>query len=423
MPGMSIKGEKAFSINSKPASDEVRTGSNLAALFNVVCLIAGAGTLGMPYSFRTAGWVAALFIPISGAVAWYTGKLIIECLYYRPNLRLSDYPSVGEAAFGVCGRRMVMFFHYAICLGVATLFILLSGKNLNSFTSNHGLELGERVWIAIAGGAILLPYALTRTMKETTLISALGVLTTAVTVVIACVVGLVDLSNQRDMTHDALNLSGVPTSLATIGFSFGGTVIYTHVEATMRHPGRWPQVLALALTSVSVLYLTMGTVGYAVYGNSVKSPILDSLSKGIASDFAFIIITLHLIAAAPLPLTSFSTEIEHQLRIDDTHLSKAMQVVVRIGMRTLIVTLLALVAAFLPYFGELMALVGAISNLVLVYVTPVLCHLQLFGWRNRSPATYLAMLICLTMGLFGGVWGAIDAIAGIVNHIILDYGL
>ncbi|KAJ9066052.1 hypothetical protein DSO57_1013494 [Entomophthora muscae] len=415
---MTSKFEKADSVES---SDEMRKGSNLAALFSIVCLIAGAGTLGMPYSFRRAGWVAALFIPLSGAVAWYTGKLIIECLYCRPGTRLNDYPSVGEAAFGKWGRRFVMVFHYAICLGVATLFIMLSGKNLHSFSMNHGLNLGERSWIAIAGVAIFLPYALTRSMKETKLMATLGVLTTVVTVLIACGVGFSDLP--RDTKHHPVNLEGVPTALATIGFSFGGTVIYTHVEGNMRHPKKWPQVLAMALGSVSLLYLLMGIVGYAVYGESAKSPILESLTPGYASDIAFIIITLHLIAAAPLPLTSFSSEVERQLRIDNTRFSPYSEFFVRLAMRTCIIVALTLVAAFIPYFGDFMALVGALSNLVLVYVTPVICHLQLFGWKNRSLATYFAMTICLLMGFFGGAWGAVDAITSIVKNFATDHSL
>ncbi|KAJ9087098.1 hypothetical protein DSO57_1036677 [Entomophthora muscae] len=369
----------------------------------------------MPDSFKSGGWISIGFIFLSGLASWYTGTLIIECLYYRPGSRLQDYPSIGEAAFGIAGRRVLMTFHYAIMLGVATLFIMLSGQNLQSFSSNRGFEINERIWIAIAGSCVLIPYATTKSMKEVAGMSVIGVATTVITVIISCTVGLLDFKNQGVINRELINWAGIPTSLATIGFSFGGTVIYTHVEASMRHPKMWPYVLAMALGSVSILYLLMGSTGYLVYGDKVLNPILNSLPSSIAVDIAFIIITLHLVATAPLPLTSFSLEFERLLKIEDA-------VLVRVCTRVLIVTMLTLIAAFLPYFGKFMALVGALSNLVLVYFAPVLCHLKLFGWRNRSLHTYLLMTACLLMGLFGGAWGAVDAVRGIIRLASKDFG-
>lgn len=369
----------------------------------------------MPSSFRDGGWISIFFIFLSGLASWYTGTLIIECLYYRPGQRLQDYPSVGEAAFGVVGRRVLMTFHYAIMLGVATLFIMLSGQNLQSFSSNRGFDIDQRLWIAIAGSCVLVPYATTRSMKEVAGMSVIGVATTVVTVLISCIVGLIDLKNQGNTHREYIHWEGIPTALATIGFSFGGTVIYTHVEATMRHPKMWPYVLAMALGSVSILYLLMGSTGYLVYGDRVLNPVLNSLPSGIAVDIAFVIITLHLVATAPLPLTSFSLEFERLLNIEEA-------VILRVTSRVLIVAALTLIAAFLPYFGKFMALVGALSNLVLVYFAPVLCHLRLFGWRNRSLFNYLALSVCLLMGLFGGAWGAVDAIDGIIALASKDFG-
>ncbi|KAJ9071647.1 hypothetical protein DSO57_1034936 [Entomophthora muscae] len=121
-------------------SDE-RKGSNLGALFNIVCSIAGAGTLGMPYSFRQGGWVAAGFIVLSSVVAWYTGVIMVECLYYDPGKRLSSYPAIGEAAFGRAGRVFVQFFHYTIVLGVSTLYIMLAGINIEMIVSGAGGKL------------------------------------------------------------------------------------------------------------------------------------------------------------------------------------------------------------------------------------------------------------------------------------------
>lgn len=383
-----------------------RTGSNFSAYFNVVCAVAGAGTLGMPYSFRQGGWIAASFIFISGVVAWYTGVLLIECIYFNPSRRLSSYPSIGEAAFGPSGRNFVQVFHFAILLGVSALFVMVSGINLHLVATANNVGLSLETWKVISGVIILIPYALIKNMKEMTALSIFGVITTVATVAIASGVGLLNMP--ENVAHTSVNFSSIPLSLATIGFSFGGNVIYTHVEASMKSPKAWPRVLGFALATVSILYLVMGIVGYRVYGDTVQTPIILSLPEGTSKFIVSIVITLHLLLAAPLTLIAFSIEVENSFQTEKLGSRNAF--LVQVGSRTLVMVLLTLVAIYVPYFGSFMSLIGAISNLVVIYVTPVACHLKLFGWRNRSFWTYASMFICVLMGFFGGVLGAISAV-------------
>lgn len=63
--------------------DQHRTGSSFGAYFNVVCVVAGTGTLGLPYAINTGGWITILLFFIAAILAMYTGKLLVECLYYK----------------------------------------------------------------------------------------------------------------------------------------------------------------------------------------------------------------------------------------------------------------------------------------------------------------------------------------------------
>jgi amino acid permease len=40
-------------------------GSAFLAYFNVVCVVAGTGTLGMPYAFALGGWIGILILFLS----------------------------------------------------------------------------------------------------------------------------------------------------------------------------------------------------------------------------------------------------------------------------------------------------------------------------------------------------------------------
>jgi vesicular inhibitory amino acid transporter len=52
-------------------------GSSFLAYFNVVCVVAGTGTLGLPYALRLGGWIGILII----FLAW--SMSIVSVFYER----------------------------------------------------------------------------------------------------------------------------------------------------------------------------------------------------------------------------------------------------------------------------------------------------------------------------------------------------
>lgn len=56
--------------------------SNFQAYFNVVSVLAGAGTLGLPAALRDAGWVGLAILALACAMAIYANQKLIQCLYY-----------------------------------------------------------------------------------------------------------------------------------------------------------------------------------------------------------------------------------------------------------------------------------------------------------------------------------------------------
>ena len=55
--------------------------SNDAALFHVICVIAGSGILQLPFALSQSGWLGVPLMVMVGVVTEYTGRLLIECLY------------------------------------------------------------------------------------------------------------------------------------------------------------------------------------------------------------------------------------------------------------------------------------------------------------------------------------------------------
>ncbi|KAI9295709.1 hypothetical protein K502DRAFT_324180 [Neoconidiobolus thromboides FSU 785] len=407
-------------VEGGDAHDFGRTGSTFGAFFNVVCIIAGTGTLGLPNTLAVGGWVSLIFIVLSAAIAWYTGNLLIECLYYKPGKRLSSYPDVGEEAFGKVGRVFVQFFHYAIMLGASCLFILLTGLNLTRMFATYDIALDMKLMTLVGGVLVLIPYSLFKNMREVSFLSVFGALATLVVIVVTVVTGVIDIPNQTDAKHDNVLWEGIPIALATISFSYGGNVVYPHVEASMKNPKAWRKMLFSSMVTVSVFYIIISVVGYYVYGRMVESPVLNSIPQGVANVVATAFITFHVIAAAPILLCGFSLEMENSFNINRDHMGPIKEFVIRFSLRVLITGILTVIAVYVPYFGDFMSLVGALANCMIVFVIPVICHLKLYGWRDRKWYEYIWMFIVIVVGLIGCILGAIDAIKSLAAHFAAD---
>ncbi|KAI0224979.1 hypothetical protein L0F63_005295 [Massospora cicadina] len=408
----------ADQISIKSSGDDHRTGSSFGAYFNIVCAIAGTGILGLPAAMAQGGWLMLMFFGIVAVVSIFTGRLLVECLYYKPGERLLELPDIGEAAFGLPGRYFTKVFHYTISLSGATIYILLTGSSVYDILNDYGggSPLEKPIWIMLAGLVVMVPFSLLKTLKEVALLAAFGALATLAVVFVVVIWGGITY-DPTSVTTKVFDFGQLAPALATIAFSYGGNVVYPHVEGSMRYPRSWNKVLTLAIISITAMYVVTGGCGYLYYGEGVNSPVLKSLAKGPATIFGYAAITAHVLLAAPIYLCSFALEQENFLRIDRKYMSKSREFVLRVALRCFICSAVTVVAMFVPYFSELMSLCGALANCMIVFLLPVAFHYKLFGFKNRSITQSAITLVVVLLGLFGLIAGTFFASVNLITAI------
>ncbi|KAK9718198.1 hypothetical protein K7432_005643 [Basidiobolus ranarum] len=406
-------------------AEDGRNSSSFGAYFNIVCVIAGMGVLQMAAAFKEAGWFGVIITVFSCLLCIYTGHLLIKCLYFDGKNRLQGYAAVGDAAFGKFGRYMVEFFLLCFYFGVACIFIILISKNLSELFELIDVTINLKIWTIIAAVVIWIPFVSFKAMKEVEILALFGTLATVFTVVVIIIVGVVDLgkAESKAQTHSFVKPSGLPIALASISLSFGGSPVFPAVEKTMKHPKSWTKVLACAMGTALILYTLAGVFGYLVYGDSVQSPIFVSLlenSTGFTVGVtvaAMIAMTFHIMFAAPILLISFSLEVEKWLRITDNYMTKKKQIVSRSLLRTGLMVVFCLVSMFVPAFGDLMSLVGALTNTQIIFVFPVVFYLKLYGWRKVRWYELILCAIIVVVGMISCVLGTIDAIKNLKHTL------
>lgn len=204
---------------------------------NLISLMTGTGLLALPYAAMTMGFSANLLLVFLAIVYFYTLSLVassIDFLHQRntynllkPNDNIPiltiDYLSLGSAAFGPLGGRIVGFSLAAELLLALVSFFINIGLNISTLNNNI------HPFVGIIFASLLSMILSSFHIKFVSYSSALGVAMTFL-IVITLLISSLQVEREsinssydvKDKKFDQLNLSGVPLSLGLIAFCFGG---------------------------------------------------------------------------------------------------------------------------------------------------------------------------------------------------------
>ncbi|KAI9308298.1 transmembrane amino acid transporter protein-domain-containing protein [Cunninghamella echinulata] len=399
--------------------DRSKAGSSSLAYFNIVCVIAGTGTLGLPYALKQGGWFGLFILFLAWFMSTYTATILIKCLYVVGNKRLLNYKDVATAAFGAIGGWVSFFFNAWITLGAPILYMVLSGDNLHQLCKGSSAELDAIRWRIISCAIVAIPFIMVKNMKEVAIMSAFGALATAVVVIIVLVVSCVDKAHLAPNTiggiHNSVIWDQFPVALATISFSFGGNIVYPHVEASMKNRKDWTKVCAAGLGTCALLYFLIAVPGYYIFGSTVESPIYDSISDGVPKIVAIVLMTVHVLVSSPILLTSFSLDCEEMANVTVERFGKWGEFGIRAVFRIIIMVVVGVIACSVPLFSALMSLIGAFANCLLIFVFPVAFYLKLTGFRNKPIYELVWCGLIVILGIVGLIFGSRSAILDLMH--------
>lgn len=192
--------------------------------------------------------------------------------------------------------------------------------------------------------------------------------------------------------------------------------IDSKVEGGMKEPDKFKSVLMWSMISITVMYLIAGTSGYLTYGNLSVSPVTLNLPMGITRTICNLVVTVHVILAIPILITTFSMDMERYLDFNmqsEDHGQFLKRICLRVGIMVAIV----FVSCTIPYFSDLMTLIGAVANTLLIFIFPVIFHLKLFPNVKRPLLYYILTAFILTVGIIGGSMGTLDALKALYHDI------
>nr|CAB3477650.1 unnamed protein product [Digitaria exilis] len=391
--------------------------------FHLTTAIVGPTVLTLPYALRGMGWALGLtLLSVMAAVTLYEYSLMSRVLDHC------------EAR----GRRHIRFRELAadttINTGVSIGAILLAADCLEIMYTSlapHGpLKLYHFIIIVAVVLAFLSQLPSFHSLRHINFVSLLLSLGYTILVAAACIrAGLSKnvppkdyslSSSKSEQTFDAF------LSISILASVFGNGIL-PEIQATLAPPaaGKMMKALVLCYSVVVFTFFLSSITGYWAFGSHVQSNVLKSLmpdsGPALAPTWllgvAVLFVLLQLLAIG-LVYSQVAYEIMEKSSADAAQdRFSRRNLVPRLLLRTLYLAFCAFMAAMLPFFGDIVGVVGAVGFIPLDFVLPVLMYNMALAPPRRSPV-FLANTA--VMVLFAGV-GAIGAFASI-RKLVLDAG-
>ena len=399
------------SVDKAISQDPSSGGSSVwKAAVNLVNFIEGIGFLAVPYALKEGGIAAIVAFMITPVIMWYTGTIVIECLYdedehgNKHRVR-SGYKDLGDILLPKYGGYIVSGLIQLDLYLVSVSFLVLFGSVMRHVLPS--VPITELMWIGIAGGLVL-PTMFLKSLSQIAWLSAISVV--ALVAVVVCVVwhGAENTDDWDLSTILFWDTEGVVTSLSIILFSYSGHLIIPSVEGSMTDKTKFGKALSLAFVLCTLMKLSFAVFAFLSFGANTEAVILNSLPSGpvhitVGSFFALNCVLSYVLVLYPVMETVHKSV---TARIQNDKIPESVKDAV---IRVTVVISSVVVATLVPSFLVIVSFLGSIFHSPLCFIFPIVLHLKL---KYESLKIHQVFVGC-----FIAIFGAVVMVLGIPESI------
>ncbi|XP_011035758.1 PREDICTED: vacuolar amino acid transporter 1-like [Populus euphratica] len=390
------------------------TASSFKTVFHGLNALSGVGILSIPYALSSGGWLSLILLFVISFAAFYSGLLIQRCMDVDSNIR--TYPDIGERAFGYKGRLLVLVVIYAELYLVAAGFLILEGDNLQRLFPDMvlevaGFEIGARQSFVIFVALIILPTVCLDNLSILSYISASGVLASAIILVSIFWTGAFDGIgfNQKGTL---VNWHGIPHAVSLYAFCYCAHPVFPTLYTSMKNKRQFSNVLTVCFILCTLNYASMAALGYLMFGSNVQSQITLSLpTHNFSSRLAIYTTLVNPIAKYALMVTPIVKVTKSWFPLNCNNRSFSLFI------STAFVISNVTVALSVPFFGDLMSLVGAFLSMTASTVLPCLCYMKISRTYRRFGFEMVVLVSVVLLGIAVVVFGTYTSLLQIIGHL------
>ncbi|WPT16873.1 Amino acid permease 2 [Picochlorum sp. SENEW3] len=286
---------------------ENKYGNVFSSSMHIICAIIGIGVLALPSAISYLGWIAGPLLLFVFFLVTLLACSMLASIYLVGDRIHSKYH---YAVRDILGRKeaivlssvqLAMFFlvniAFAITGGlsiqqIAKFSCLIQGKDPDLIPFDQSCLGAERggTWqgILIFGATEILLSLCISEFSENAIGSTVGTVCAVIYSLVAMIVSFCNVTEGAGSlggisTSAANKIFGIFNALGQLGSAFGVSLILLEVQDTLAQPPsptkQAHKSLAYSLSTCFLLYILVGTSGYAAKGNEVTPVILDSFTS------------------------------------------------------------------------------------------------------------------------------------------------
>ncbi|CAL9046640.1 amino acid permease 4-like [Musa acuminata AAA Group] len=437
-----------------------RTGTLWTASAHIVTAVIGSGVLSLAWAIAQLGWVAGpVVMLLFSFVTYYTSTLLADC--YRSGdpiagKRNYSYTDAVHAYLGGLKVKLCGFIQYANLFGVAIGYTIASSISMMAIKrSNCFHERGHENPCHASSNPYMIMFGIAEIFlsqipdfDQIWWLSIVAAVMSFTYSSIGLALGIVQVIANKGFKGSLTGISiGAvsPTqkiwrslqALGDIAFAYSFSLILIEIQDTIKAPPpseakvmKKASVVSIAVTTF--FYMLCGCMGYAAFGDGAPGNLLTGFgfyNPYWLLDIANAAIVVHLVGAYQVfcqPLFAFVEKWAIRTWPDSTFITKEVAVpltptkryrlsLFRLVWRSTFVVLTTVISMLLPFFNDVVALLGALGFWPLTVYFPV----EMYIVQKRIPRWSLRW-VCLQMLSLGCLVITIAAAVGSVAGIFTD---
>jgi len=388
--------------SSKFAARSATAGTG-KTFFTLLKAFVGTGIMFLPKAFNNGGLLfsTATMLVIS-AVTMLAFHLLLECKRHHHG---GGYGEIGQAISGERMRDLILGSVTLSQLGFVCAGIVFVAENLMAFceamSRGHSpLSTADLILIQLVA---LIPLSFIRNIAK---LGPVALLADAFILVGLTYIYYYDVGTiARDGIHESVVLFNPEKYTLTIGaaiFTFEGIGLILPIESSMAEPERFEWLLGIVMVIITVVYTSVGALGYATFGENTKIEVINNYPQGSklvnAVQFLYSIAVL---AGSPVQLFPALRILEGKIFGRRSGRKSLRTKWIKNGFRALMVLVCGAVSIFgAGNLDRFVALIGSVACVPLVYVYPAYLHYKGVAGSRQAKAVDVALMV-------GGVVGMI----------------
>nr|GMD52117.1 amino acid permease 3-like [Ipomoea batatas] len=438
-----------------------RTGTVWTASAHIITAVIGSGVLSLAWATAQLGWIAGPTVMLLFSfVTYYTSVLLSEC--YRSgdpvdgkrNYTYMDAvrSNLGSLQVKICGLiQYANLFGVAIGYTIASSISMMAIKRSNCFHASGGknpCQINSNPYM-IMFGVIEIIFSQIPDFDQIWWLSIVAAVMSFTYSTIGLGLGVAKVAENGKVLGSLTGISIGTVSemqkiwrssqaLGAIAFAYSYSLILIEIQDTVKSPPAESKTMKKAtLISVvvtTIFYMMCGCFGYAAFGDQSPGNLLTGFgfyNPFWLLDIANAAIVIHLVGAYQVycqPLFAFVEKTATQYYPHNKLITTEIQIPIpgfnnpyklnlfRLIWRTVFVVLTTVISMLLPFFNDIVGILGAFGFWPLTVYFPVEMYIvqkKIPKWSTKWICLQTLSAACLVISIAA----AVGSFAGVVSDL------